>query len=152
MTRSGGSDPRRQGDPAARHGWRWPRRPAPHPVRRVVVRTWRIVRFLVYFGWEFLLSNATVLWEILTPRQRGSPAVVAVPLRSRTRREVVSFANLVTLTPGTLSLELTWDPPVLYLHGMFVHDPAQFTAQLYRLEDQMLAAMQPVGAPDAETR
>lgn len=122
----------------------------PHLLRRTVVRTWRIVRFVTYFGWEFLLSNAAVLWEILTPGDGTSPAIIAAPLRSRRRVEIVSFANLITLTPGTLSVELLRDPPVIYLHGMFVRDVDRSLAQLRRLEDRMLAALRPVVVTDAE--
>jgi multicomponent Na+:H+ antiporter subunit E len=122
----------------------------PHLLRRTAVRTWRIVRFVIYFGWEFLLSNAAVLWEILTPGDGTTPAIIAAPLRSRSRMEIVSFANLITLTPGTLSVELLRDPPVIYLHGMFVRDVDAFLAQLRRLEDRMLAALRPVAVTDAD--
>lgn len=124
----------------------------PRLVQRTVRRTWRIVVFVLYFGWEFLVSNAAVLWEILTPGLRATPAIIAAPLRSRTRIEIVSFANLITLTPGTLSVELVRDPPVIYLHGMFVHDPDAFLANLQRLEDRMLAALRPVESPETDRR
>lgn len=120
--------------------------PRPHLLRRLVVRTWRVVRFVGYFGWQFLVSNATVLWEIITPGTAVSPAIIAVPLASRRRVEIVSIANLVTLTPGTLTVELVRDPPVLYVHGMFVRDPGGVRADLARLETMMLAALRPVGA------
>ncbi|HLV58804.1 MAG TPA: Na+/H+ antiporter subunit E [Natronosporangium sp.] len=116
------------------------------PVRRGFVRTWRIARLVVYFTGQFLLSNLQVLWEILTPGSRVAPAIVAVPLRCRTRTEIVSFANLVTLTPGTLVLEIVRDPPLIYLHGMFFHDVDAVLAGLRRLEDHLLAAMRPVEA------
>lgn len=114
------------------------------PVRRVLVRAWRIAHFVVYFTGLFLLSNLQVLWEVLTPGRGTAPAIIAVPLRCRTRTEIVSFANLVTLTPGTLVLEIVRDPPVLYLHGMFFHDVDAVVADLRRLEDRLLAAMRPV--------
>src|SRR5690606_39137516 len=107
---------------------------------------WRIAHFVAYFTAQFLLSNLQVLWEVLTPGRGTAPAIIAVPLRCRTRTEIVSFANLVTLTPGTLVLEIVRDPPVLYLHGMFFHDVDAVVADLRRLEDRLLAAMRPVEA------
>jgi multicomponent Na+:H+ antiporter subunit E len=103
-----------------------------------------VVRFGLWFGWEFLLANIGVLWEIMAPRRRSVPAIVAVPLRSRTGREIVAMANLITLTPGTLTLEVALDPPTLYVHGMFAPDAAAFVAQLHDLERRMLAALRPV--------
>lgn len=117
-------------------------------VGRTAIRSWRIARFAAYFGYEFLKSNALVLWEIVTPTTHATPALLKVPVRSRSMVEIVSIGNLVNLTPGTLTIELTLDPPTLYVHGMFVRDPEAFTADLLRLEQQMLAAMRPVTGGD----
>lgn len=111
---------------------------------RALVRAWRIGRLVTYFAGLFLLSNLQVLWEVLTPGRGTAPAIIAVPLRCRTRTEIVAFANLVTLTPGTLVLEIVREPPLLYLHGMFFHDLDAAVAGLRRLEDRLLAAMRPV--------
>jgi multicomponent Na+:H+ antiporter subunit E len=118
--------------------------------RRFAVRGWRVASFLVYFGREFLVANAQVLRESLLPGRRSVPAIVAVPLRSRTSREIVTIANLVTLTPGTLALELDLDPPMLYVHGMFVTDPAAFLADLRQLEARMLGAFRPADSADGD--
>jgi multicomponent Na+:H+ antiporter subunit E len=115
-------------------------------IRRSVVRGWRILSFAVYFGWEFLKSNGMVLREILSPRGWAVPAIIALPLRCRRPVEVVSMGNLISLTPGTLTLEVALDPPTLYVHGMFASDPAAFVAHLHELEDRLLLAMRPVDA------
>lgn len=111
---------------------------------RVAVRVWRVGTFVLWFSWEFLLANLQVLWEIMRPHPRSAPAIVAVPLDSRTGREIVTMANLLTLTPGTLTLEVALDPPTLYVHGMFASDAAAFVAELQEMEARMLAALRPV--------
>ncbi|HVL84714.1 MAG TPA: Na+/H+ antiporter subunit E [Pseudonocardia sp.] len=113
--------------------------------RRAGVRTVRVLGFAAFFGAEFLRSNATVAWEILTPGDRLAPAVLRVPLRSRTPREVACLVALVTLTPGTLALRVDGDPPVLALHGMHARDVEAFRAKVTDLEERMLAALRPVG-------
>jgi multicomponent Na+:H+ antiporter subunit E len=119
-------------------------------VRRGAVRGWRILGFAVYFAWEFVLANAMVLREIVSLRGRTVPAIIALPLRCRRTVEIVSLGNLISLTPGTLTLEVALDPPTLYVHGMFAGDPAAFVAQLQDLESRLLRAMRPVGAEPAE--
>jgi multicomponent Na+:H+ antiporter subunit E len=44
--------------------------------------------------------------------------------------EITFLANLITLTPGTLSLDVSDDRSVLYVHGMFVEDPQQMREQI----------------------
>lgn len=116
--------------------------------RRVAVRGWRVVGFAGYFSYEFVKSNVVVLREILAwpGRSRAVPGIVAIPLRCRSHLEIVSLANLLTLTPGTLVIEVALGPPMLYVHGMFTADPDDFTDQIRRLEDRLLRALRPVGA------
>jgi multicomponent Na+:H+ antiporter subunit E len=83
----------------------------------------RAVGFAGFFLWELVLSNLRVAWDVLTPRSYRRPGVVAVPLDATTDVEITLLANLVTLTPGTLSLDVSPDRRVLYVHGMFVDDP-----------------------------
>jgi multicomponent Na+:H+ antiporter subunit E len=114
-------------------------------VRRGTIRSWRIVAFTLYMTFDFVQSNLQVLVEVLRLRPRATPAVVEVRVASRTELELVSLANLVTLTPGTLTLEAFRDPPTLFVHGMFVHDPEEFRQQILTLEQHMLTALRPVG-------
>jgi multicomponent Na+:H+ antiporter subunit E len=116
---------------------------------RMVRRGYRVIAFLGYFGYQFLRSNLVVAGEILTPGSGLAPAIIELRLRCRTRLEIVSLANLVNLTPGTLSLQIRVDPPALYVHGMHAGDVAAFRHRLRNLEDRMLAAMRPVGGEGA---
>ena len=90
----------------------------------------RAVAFAVFFLWELLLSSLRVAWDVLTPRSSRRPGVVAVPLAARTDAEITLLANLVTLTPGSLSLEVSPDRRTLFVHTMFVSDPAAVRRQI----------------------
>jgi len=81
------------------------------------------LRFLVYFIKEMLISNLVVAREVLSPHPRRRPGVVAVPLDVRTDNEIAFLANVVTLTPGTLSLDVSEDRSTLYVHTMFLESP-----------------------------
>jgi len=90
----------------------------------------RAVGFAGFFVWELVLSNLRVAWDVLTPSARRRPGVVAVPLDAETDAEITLLANLVTLTPGSLSLDVSPDRRVLYVHGMFVDDPETFRREI----------------------
>lgn len=101
----------------------------------------RLLQFAAYFARELCVANAQVVWDVLTPRSRLQPGIAALRLRTRTDAEVTLIANLVTLTPGTLTLAIARDPDVLYVHGMYAGDPDAFRAQLARMETRMLRAV-----------
>lgn len=75
-----------------------------------------------YFLWELLLANLRVAYDVLTPRTHMRPGVIAIPLDARTDAEIALLANLITLTPGTLSLDVSADRRTLYIHAMYLDD------------------------------
>lgn len=79
--------------------------------------------FFLFFLQELVLSNLRVAYDVVTPSYQMRPAVIAIPLDVNTPTEITLLANLITLTPGTLSLDLSDDRKVLYVHAMFVDDP-----------------------------
>lgn len=85
----------------------------------------RAVTFLVWFLWEVVQSNFRVAWDVITPKAYRKPGIIAVPLDVKTDAEITVLANLLTLTPGTLSLDVSDDRRVLYVHAMFVDDPEE---------------------------
>ena len=81
------------------------------------------LRFTGFFLWQLLLSNLRVAYDVITPQLHMRPGIIAVPLDAKTDQEITLLANLITLTPGTLSLDVSEDRSVLYVHAMFVDSP-----------------------------
>ena len=83
----------------------------------------RAVEFTAFFLGQLVLSSLRVATDIVTPRHRARPGVVAVPLDVQSDAEITLLANLVSLTPGSLSLDLSDDRRTLFVHVMFLDDP-----------------------------
>lgn len=95
------------------------------------VKVAHILRLLLFFVWELLLANLRVAYDVITPSHNAKPGVIAVPLDAQTDLEITLLANLITLTPGTLSLDVSADRRVLYIHAMFVGgDVEQFRRKI----------------------
>jgi multicomponent Na+:H+ antiporter subunit E len=82
----------------------------------------KLVAFIGYFIIESIKSNLWVAYDILTPKWHLNPAIVSIPLDIKTDFEINTLASLITLTPGTLSLEVSDDRKILYVHMMYVRD------------------------------
>ena len=119
--------------------------------RRALLRSRRIGAFAASYLLRFLRANYEVAKEIVTPGNGLAPAIVEVPLRSRTPFEIASYMSLVSLTPGTVALALSEDRSRLAVHGMHAGDPEHLRADLCALEEQMLAAWRPVCSDRAAT-
>jgi multicomponent Na+:H+ antiporter subunit E len=80
----------------------------------------QVVSFFFFYLWQLILSNLRVAYDVVTPTHHMRPGVIAVPLEAKTDVEITLLANLITLTPGTLSLDLSPDRGVLYVHSMYI--------------------------------
>jgi multicomponent Na+:H+ antiporter subunit E len=85
-------------------------------------KVWRVINLVLFFIRELVIANLRVAYEVLTPSFRMRPGVVAIPLDARTDVEITLLANMITLTPGTLSLDVSADRQVLYLHAMYLDE------------------------------
>ena len=86
----------------------------------------RILSFFFFFIWELTKANIQVAYEVVTPKFNMKPGVVALPLDAKSDLEITLLANLITLTPGTLALDVSTDRSVLYVHGMYVENRQEF--------------------------
>lgn len=86
----------------------------------------KLIAFIFFFLWELLKANLQVAYDVVTPKFYMTPGIVRVPLEAETNLEITLLANLITLTPGTLSLDVSDDRKVLYVHAMYLSDKQAF--------------------------
>ena len=91
-----------------------------------ITRFFRFVGLFFFFLKELLVANLRVAYEVLTPGYQMRAAIIAIPLDAESDLEITVLANLITLTPGTLSLDVSQDRKILYIHAMHVRDVDKF--------------------------
>lgn len=82
----------------------------------------RVAGFGLFVAREIVWASLRISFDVLTPRHRSRPGVVAIPLDAETDAEITLLANVVSLTPGTLTLDVSDDRKTLYVHAMFIDD------------------------------
>lgn len=71
---------------------------------------------------ELVLSALRVAWLVVQPKPRLHPGIIAYPLTVTTDAQITLLANMITLTPGTLSIDVSDDRRTLYIHAIDVTD------------------------------
>lgn len=87
-----------------------------------VVRAKRIAWLTLFFFRELLLSAWRVAVVVCTPRLDIKPGIFAYRLRIDRDFEITLLANMITLTPGTLSVDVSEDRSTLYVHALDCSD------------------------------
>jgi multicomponent K+:H+ antiporter subunit E len=94
-------------------------------------------------AWEFLrevvVANLQVAWIILQPRMPIRPAFIVIPLDVQDDLQIAAFASMITLTPGTLTVDVAPDRSALYVHCLAVDDVDAVRAQIKRQFEAPLA-------------
>lgn len=90
----------------------------------------RLFGFMAFFLFELVRANLRVAYDVITPTYYMRPGVVAIPLDAQTDLEITLLANLISLTPGTLSLDVSEDRKVLFIHSMFIKDPEKMRQEI----------------------
>lgn len=105
---------------------------------RLAHRLWAILVLCGLFVYELCLSSLRVAWDIVTPRHRARPGILVVPLEAKTDSEITILANLVSLTPGSLTLGVTPDRGALFVHVMFIDDAEAERSAIKAIETRVL--------------
>jgi multicomponent Na+:H+ antiporter subunit E len=84
----------------------------------------RAISLAGLFVYELALSAVRVAILVVRPNLRESlkPAIIAFPLTVQSDAEITLLANLITLTPGTLSVDVSEDRKLLYVHAIDMKD------------------------------
>ena len=93
----------------------------PDPPR--LVRPWCALRFLGVFATDMVTANWRVARQVIGPLHRLSPALVEVPLDLRDPFVATLLGSIVSLTPGTVAIDVDRKRWILLLHALDAPDP-----------------------------
>ncbi len=78
----------------------------------------KVLALLLQFLRELIVSAVRVAWLVIQPKPRLRPAIIAYPLTVTTDAQITLLANMITLTPGTLSIDVSEDRKTLFIHAI----------------------------------
>lgn len=84
-----------------------------------------VIRLILLFGSELIKSNFAVFKVILSPKLSIRPGIFSLETDLKKDWEITVLSNLITLTPGTLVIEVSEDKKTLYIHAMDIDDAEQ---------------------------
>ncbi|KAJ29774.1 Na+/H+ antiporter subunit E [Rhodobacteraceae bacterium R_SAG8] len=95
----------------------WPDRP---PVAKPV----KLLGYLIMVMWDILVANVVVAMIVLFKSNKNMrPAWVVIPLELRTPEAITMLAGTITLTPGTVSADVSEDGKALLVHALDAENP-----------------------------
>ena len=99
---------------------------------------WRLSRFLGYFAAILIKANIEVAVEILTPKHNMKPRIITYDVSDLTLVQTVTLSNAISLTPGTLSADISEDGRTLCIHCMYAADREAAVAAIDDLKAHLM--------------
>ncbi len=98
--------------------------------KRYFNRVPKVIGFVFYFLWEMLKANLQVAYDVVTPNYFMKPGIVKYRMNVHTDVEINMLATMISLTPGTLVIDVSKDKRVIYIHVMYLRDRDRFIRQI----------------------
>lgn len=102
-------------------------------------KVWHSFLFIFFFLREMLVASVRVAYDVLTPTHHNRPGIIKYSVEGLNAIEITLLAKIISLTPGTLSLDVSEDGKWLYIHAMFIDDPEELKREIkMTLEKRLL--------------
>lgn len=98
--------------------------------QRYFNRVPKTIGFVFYFLYEMLIANLQVAYDVITPKYFFTPGIICYPMDARTDIEINLLSTIISLTPGTLIIDVSEDKKSLYIHAMYVKDKETFITNI----------------------
>jgi len=89
-----------------------------------------VVGFFLYFLYELIKANFQVAFDVMNPRFTMKPGIVKIPLDAKTDLEITLLSSVISLTPGSLIIDVSDDRKVLYVHAIFISDKEKYIEKI----------------------
>jgi multicomponent Na+:H+ antiporter subunit E len=96
----------------------------------ILIRFFRVLAFIVYYLKELVISSLYVAYDIITPKDLMKPGFVEVPIDLKKETAIIALANLISMTPGSLTVDMTPDKKKFYIHAMYLFDKEKFIEKI----------------------
>ncbi len=100
-----------------------------------------VARLIGHLGVSLITSNLVVAREVLTPRRRARTGRLTYDMEGATPEAVSLLANMIALTPDTMTIDATAEPPMVEVHFIRFDDPDKARRAIEHLDSLVRAAL-----------
>ncbi len=108
------------------------------PEKIRILKTLLLLKYVTLVLWEIMIANVVVAKMILSRADKLQPGFIAYDLKLRSPIAISLLANTISLTPGTVSCDLSEDGHTLLIHALHIDDAETIKADIARKFEQPL--------------
>lgn len=97
-----------------------------------------IPEFFVFYMVKLLQSNFHMAYIILSPKMKTQAEFIEFPLEIKSSAGLLLFSNLISMTPGTLSVDISDDKKILLVHALLISDDQKTMEEIESIQKRIL--------------
>jgi multisubunit Na+/H+ antiporter MnhE subunit len=97
-----------------------------------------IPEFIVFYLAELVKANFYIAYIILSPKMKTQPGFIEFPLKIKSPAGLLLFSNLISMTPGSLSAEISEDKKTLLIHALMINDEQKAMDEFESIQKRIL--------------
>lgn len=106
---------------------------------KYIVKIFRLAWFILLYIFDLIKANLFIARDILSLRPKMKPGIIRIEMDARSDHEILALANLISMTPGTLSMDVSQDRKSIYVHAMYLDDEEKVKSDIKeKLEKRIL--------------
>ena len=100
-------------------------------------RIYKALEFFLFYLAKVFQANIELAFHILSPRLKMKPGIMKIPVNLTHPQAILLLVNMITMTPGSLTMDLSEDKRFIYVHFLFLLDEEKKFREIKNLEKRI---------------
>jgi len=96
-----------------------------------------IFSFIGFYLLKLIQSNVYIAYDILSPKMSTNPGLIEVPLTLKSDFGLLLFSNLLSMTPGTLVMDIYENRKIALVHVLYLTSSAEILNEINEIQDKI---------------
>jgi len=101
---------------------------------KLIRKIYAIIDFFIYYLVKLVIANVYIAYDIVTPKMHTRPGFVRVPLTIQSGTGLLLFSNLLSMTPGTLVVEISADGKTMLIHVLYSQNEKKIAGEIEKIQ------------------
>jgi len=101
---------------------------------RIFEKITEILKFFFFYISKVIQANFELAYHILSPRLNMKPGIMKISVQLTNSQAILLLVNLISMTPGTLTMDLSEDKKYIYVHFLFLSNEEKRIKEIKNLE------------------
>jgi len=104
---------------------------------KVIRKIYATFDFFIYYLVKLVIANVYIAYDIVTPKMHTRPGFLRIPLTIESHPGLLLFSNLLSMTPGILTIEISGDRNTMLVHVLYSQNEKKLVREIEKIQEKV---------------